>query len=139
MNLAQRPHAIGLAPTQEQGLRITTPLILTSVLGGASNLGTLVSADLEFEQSEGVINNIQAIYVDGSALAFPGRLYFPETQQSIFLNANQQGYRQVAIGQQGQITWQAWSHSGTDAGNATVSIQFLNVPIQGHLWTAIGN
>lgn len=139
MNLSQRPHSIGLAPTPEQGARITTPITLTSVLSGAANLGSVANADLEFEQSEGIINNIQTIYVDASKLLFPGNLYFPETQQSIFISANTQGYRQVAIGQQGQMIWQAWSHSGTDAGNATVVVQFLNVPVNGHLWAAIGD
>lgn len=139
MALQQRPHSIGLAPTEAQGVRITIPLILTSVLGGASQVGSAAVGDLMMEDSEGIINNIQTMFVDASAMTFPMRIYFAETQQTIFVPANTQGYYPIAVGQQGQIRATAFSHSGTDVANVTISIQFLNVPVNGHIWAAAGS
>jgi hypothetical protein len=137
--LQQRSNSIGLTPTQPQGTRVTIPLILTSVLGGSSHFGTVATADLTMEDTEGVINNIQTMFVDASAMAFPIRLYFLETQQTVFIGANTQGYYQIAVGQQVQMTATAFSHSGTDQANVTVSIQFLNMPVSTAVWVADGS
>jgi hypothetical protein len=137
--LQQRTHSIGLSPNSAQGVRITIPLILTSVLGGSSNFGTVSHADLTMEDAEGIINNVQTMFVDASAMTFPMRLVFEETQQVIFISANSQGYYQIAIGQQGHLKAIAFSHSGTDQANVTISIQFLNVPISTAVWVADGS
>jgi hypothetical protein len=134
----QRPHNIGLPPNAAQGVRITTPLSLTSVLSGTSNLGTVVKGDLMLEESDNAINNVQTMYVDASQMALPVRLHFPETQQSIFISAMTQGYYPIAIGQLGQIEARAFSPSGADTGNVTVSVQFLNVPVPPCVWSANG-
>jgi hypothetical protein len=139
MTLQQRGHSIGNPPRKVQGARITIPLILTSVLDGSSNFGTVETADLVMEDSEGVINNVQTMFVDASAMTFPMRLYFLETQQTIFINANSQGYYQIAVGQQVNLTATAFSHSGTDQANVTVVIQFLNVPMSTAVWIADGS
>jgi hypothetical protein len=137
--LQQRVNSIGLPPTGPQGTRITTPLLLTSVLGGSSHFGSVATADLTMEDSEGVINNIQTMFVDASAMNFPIRLYFLETQQTIFIGANTQGYYQIAVGQQVQLTAIAFSHSGTDQANVSISIQFLNMPVSTAVWIADGS
>jgi hypothetical protein len=136
MTLQQRPHNIGLAPTQEQSPRITTILALTSSLGGASKFGTTVTADLVMEDAEGVITNVQTMYVDASKATFPVVIQFLETQQSIFIAAKSQGYYPIAVAMQVQMSMFAWDTLGTDTANVTVNFQFLNVPVAGVIWAA---
>lgn len=139
MTLQQRPHTIGLSPTEAQGVRITTPVVLTSVLTSASKFGSDATGDLSMEDAEGVINNVQTMFVDASGMAFPGRLYFQETQQTIFISANTQGYYPIAAGSPSHFKWNAFSHAGTDNANVTVSLQFLNVPVDCAIWAAAGS
>lgn len=132
----QRPHSIGVVP--RQGPRITVPFALTSVLSGTGNTGTVAVGDMTMEDAEGIINNIQTMFVDASNTQFGGRLYFLETQQTIFIPPASQGYYPIAVGPQTQMTWTAWDGAGTDSGQVTITIQFLNVQVSGTVWTAIG-
>ena len=130
--LVQRPTNIGLAPTQPQGSRITNPLTLTSLFVANSLLyGSQVSFDLMMEDAEGVINNIQTLYVDASQTPSPFVLYFPESQQTIWIAAKTQGYYPFACGDQCQI--QAKSFLPGGAGYS-ITVQFLNVPVPPCVW-----
>lgn len=135
--LAQRPHNIGLAPTQEQGARITVPLLLTSMfLANNVPFGSVATADLTMEDAEGAINNIQTMYVDASLCPSAMLLYFPESQQTVWIAAKSQGYYPIAVGSQGQI--QAKNFVPGGAGY-TISIQFLNVPVPPCVWSTRDN
>jgi hypothetical protein len=126
MSTFQRPHFIGLAPTQEEGPRITTPVVITST-------GNTVNLDLAFEDAQGSITNIQTMYIDASESVSPFILFFPETQQSFFIPAMTQGYYPIAVGWQVQLQATAQPISGTN-DSSTIRIQFLNVPIAASNW-----
>ncbi len=136
--LSQRPHSIGLAPTQEQGARITTPLILTSVLPGGSNVGNTVYADLVMEDAEGVINNVQTMFVDASKMSSSMILYFEESQQTLFINPQTQGYYPIAVGQQVNFSATAFTTTSATAGSISIKLQFLNIPVSPCVWAATG-
>lgn len=134
----QRPHSIGLAPTEEQGVRITTRITLTSTLASGANKGTVVNTDMMIAEAENAINNVQTMYVDASQTQFPFVLFFPETHQTIFISALTQGYYPVAVGQLCQIQAYALSLSGSDNATVSVLVQFLNVPVPPCVWAANG-
>lgn len=130
----QRPISIGLPPTVPQGARITTPLVLTS---SGNNLSMSIdTADLAMEDAEGVINNVQTMFVDASNTVWDFVITFPETQRNFYIIANTQGYYPIAVGPQCQIQAQAIS-TASIAAFSSVSIQFLNVPLQPCVWSTV--
>jgi hypothetical protein len=133
--LSQRPVGIGLAPTAEQGARITYPLIVGPSLltGNATLFGSTLTFDLTMEDENGTINNVQTMYVDNSLSPSAFLFTFPETGQTIWAAAKTQGYYPIAIGQQGQMQARCMTPGGSTGYSCMV--QFLNVPVQASQWS----
>lgn len=128
----QRPHNIGLAPTEPQGVRCTTPLSIVSPANNDTVLGVTVSGDLVMEDQTGAINNIQSIFVDASSAPCNYILYFPETQQTLEIPALSQGYYPIMVS--GLVQWEAFAIAPPAGTNNGITIQFLNVPVSTYVW-----
>jgi hypothetical protein len=122
----QLPINNGLAPTVEQG-----PRVAKVVLHFTSTILTFTD-DFAIEGQEGLINNIQGVYIDNSLSDATFSLTISDTGHNITVVKATQGYFPIFCAE--QVRYVAIASGGTNYGN--VNLFFYNIPLDACSWVS---
>lgn len=86
--------------------------------------------DLQGLISRNFISMIQAIYLDNSGNAASMSVYFPNTNQTVTIAPNRQGYRSVLCPNPAKMSF-------LSQGGVLVNVELLNYPVTNSDWPCI--